>query len=921
MDNMDVQLYSRQLYTIGKNAMKCIMKANIIVSGMTGVGVEVAKCLILYGCNSVILHDTGIVRIKDLSSNYYVSKNDLTKNRAEVVHKKLSQLNSYVKVSIQTEINLDDINVLIVCDQFAQSQIQLNTICRNKGIHFIMASTLGLFGTVFCDFGKNFIINDIDGEELLEGILIDIKYDNDNVICETSTINNLSSNDTIEISNNKEHMIVQITKILNKYTFVINISNEIRSILLSDNISYKQVKQSQTIQFKSLELSIKEPEFTTIISSNDNQEWLHKIFIGIEDYVYLNKKLPENSLDIYMISNMIGLNNIELITQIIKHINIKLSPVDSIIGSIAAQEAIKSISNKYTPIKQWMYYDTSTTLSFDSIIQQKLQQSHVFIVGSGAIGCELLKHLAMLNVGNVIITDMDNIEKSNLNRQFLFRNEHIGMSKSEIAKKSILEMNPNMNITACTTKVSEETVQIYNDKFFEKITCVMNALDNIKTRLFVDDLCVKNEIPLIDSGTLGTKGNVQVIIPHNTESYGSSVDPPEQDIPLCTIKHFPYSIEHTIEWSRNLFEGIFTNAPKNFLKYKQNTNCKNNMTSTDEEELLNDVTFVHSNSVINDIECINFGYKMFVKYFVTNINKICEEYPCNKLNDDGTRFWSGIKKFPNPFCEKDLLQYDDICNFVESCANLWAIVFKLPKIPRTKIATYIIKKINYPIKETKEKKAKFPTSDMIDYDVQFIEFEKDCDTNYHMDFITSASNLRAINYSIKPIDKFETKKIAGKIIPSLATTTSLISALAIIEFIKIVQFGNTSKKYVNTFVNMALPLICSSEPIYVKYNTIGKYNFSMWDKLCISKNPTLQTVFDCINKKVQDNNINNAIVTSDKYMLYSSLTNTDTVKLNQSVFDIFETISNKKISNSLYINVLLMNDNDEDFEPILCQIK
>jgi len=83
----------------------------------------------------------------------------------------------------------------------------------------------------------------------------------------------------------------------------------------------------------------------------------------------------------------------------------------------------------------------------------------------------------------------------------------------------------------------------------------MNALDNVEARLFVDNKCVTHSLGLIDAGTLGPKGNVQVIIPHESESYGSSVDPPEPDIPVCTLKNFPYEISHTIQWARDLFDG------------------------------------------------------------------------------------------------------------------------------------------------------------------------------------------------------------------------------------------------------------------------------------------------------------------------------------------------------------------------------
>ena len=65
---------------------------------------------------------------------------------------------------------------------------------------------------------------------------------------------------------------------------------------------------------------------------------------------------------------------------------------------------------------------------------------------------------------------------------------------------------------------------------------------------FQDRRCVFYRLPLLESGTLGTKGNTQVVIPDLTESYSSSQDPPEKSIPICTLKNFPNQIEHTLQW-------------------------------------------------------------------------------------------------------------------------------------------------------------------------------------------------------------------------------------------------------------------------------------------------------------------------------------------------------------------------------------
>ena len=68
--------------------------------------------------------------------------------------------------------------------------------------------------------------------------------------------------------------------------------------------------------------------------------------------------------------------------------------------------------------------------------------------------------------------------------------------------------------------------------------------------------------PLLESGTLGTKGNTQVVIPNLTESYSSSQDPPEKSIPLCTLRSFPNKIDHTIAWAKSLFQGYFAESQK-----------------------------------------------------------------------------------------------------------------------------------------------------------------------------------------------------------------------------------------------------------------------------------------------------------------------------------------------------------------------
>lgn len=200
-------------------------------------------------------------------------------------------------------------------------------------------------------------------------------------------------------------------------------------------------------------------------------------------------------------------------------------------AGIAAQEVLKAASGKFGPLKQWTYFDAAEALPspppsladcapagnrydgqtavFGAATQAVLGRLRYFLVGAGAIGCEMLKNWAMMGVGAsggsggvssssssstaassltdssrgaVIVTDMDRIEKSNLSRQFLFRPGDIGNGKAVTAAAAAKAMNPSLHAIAIESRVGPDSEGQLNDSFWGGLNGVATALDNVDAR-------------------------------------------------------------------------------------------------------------------------------------------------------------------------------------------------------------------------------------------------------------------------------------------------------------------------------------------------------------------------------------------------------------------------------------------------------
>jgi len=394
---------------------------------------------------------------------------------------------------------------------------------------------------------------------------------------------------------------------------------------------------------------------------------------------------------------------------------------------------------------------------FEDSLQKSITDCKILVVGAGGIGCELLKNIVLTGFKNIEVIDLDTIDVSNLNRQFLFQKQHVGKSKSNCAREAALRFNPDSKIVAHHDSIMKAE---YGLNFFKQFALCLNALDNRAARNHVNRMCLAANIPLVESGTAGYLGQVTVIRKGKTECYECQPKPHQKTFPGCTIRNTPSEPIHCIVWAKHLFNQLFGEADPDEdvspdTEDPEAAGDAAGETATKEDAAKADGNVERKSTRVWAQECGYSTQKLFQKFFNDDIKYL--------LSMD--KLWSKRRR-PTPL-DWDCLPSTPNATTVAQETNLadqkvWSVAECANQLDTAILA----------LKELFNKQG---------------DLTWDKDDLPALNFVTACANIRMHIFDIKQKSRFDVKSMAGNIIPAIATTNAVIAGCIVMEAIKILN--------------------------------------------------------------------------------------------------------------------------------------
>ncbi|KAL9651510.1 hypothetical protein ABK040_001456 [Willaertia magna] len=797
--------YSRQQQLIDSNDQTLIGQSKVLFIGGQGTSVEAIKNLLLVGVNNIDIYDNDFVNPLDIGCSYFplelgkIRSDELVKHLG--FHNRQASLTSLkcAEEELLNKIEQKSYNVVVKTDNVTLNEFsfKVDEVCHKNDIKLIICCVSGLNILFFEDFGKefNYQVFHNNYQECFKVFSIGEENQNEDSDSATKgdTNNILDKNNKrylvkTEVTVNKDDLIrfldteekskeIEVEVVdskLNEFSFISN-----TKIVNSGSVYFRRksplvkgnhlpltrflndISLTQTRDAKQNHLMI--CLFSLLSILDKKQQHNHTQTMGKEETLLFLEKVKEYS------SKFRFVNQEELQKVAIEFSRVcytTLQPICAVAGSALGMEILKAITGKYIPLVRSQFKIISFDINFPktgnistlefkeessrflsqeqllgSDIQRKLEDLTILLVGSGAIGCEVLKNLGAMGVcsgkGKLFLCDDDYVSISNLHRQLLFTEDQAlrMQNKAEAAAETMNNLSSKTKIIPMNKKIIEFSE---NDSFYNQLNVIISAVDSFNGREYFSLKSHVHNIPMIEGGTDGTNGSASIVYPFKTNGYfspkgfveESSVCPGGMDLhkPSNVFKFIPEMFRQRFNY----------NSLKDIIKEAGSENL---------EEVAQDFPIIE--------EHIKQLFKEVFVDMVLRHRSICE----SKLND--------IVKLAK---EEDSIEAEYLGRYI-----------KKPPIPQEfeehnenhKQFGLVIRKllIRYANKGIKEPHF-------------FVDFDKDDED--HVEFAWIVYNMLAKSYHHPPLEKSLVRSKVGNIMPAFIMSTALVSGIMALNVLKVV---------------------------------------------------------------------------------------------------------------------------------------
>ncbi|UKK02159.2 hypothetical protein MACK_001514 [Theileria orientalis] len=651
LENKESQLkdkLSRVELVFGSSGLKLLNRSNVLVLGANELSSKIITHLIRSGVSSVTLWDGD-------------------KNLAEDKLEEIRILNPDCNIkSIHTDpeeyIKGGNYSTIIFANRPITEAIEYNNIFHGK-CNFVYAFVSGTYGLVINDFGNHEIR--VKSDYSHQDNICKLVYSGKKSCLEVtgSDLYNYKRNDVIQVrytqENSKSKVRNKNKSGLNDHSVVIDtfkivdvdrtgtnfarIWIETRSKRLPKNIvSVKKVDEVIKLNFGKIEDLLSRLLETKKLKALIRSIYDRVLKNGVIDKLVISPGCSNNlnNSSLSVLASLMALNRAKLYNlkedldsrnfyDLTKQVylmsdyetvcnfnelkDLKIPAMITLIGGLAAQEAMKGITKMFTPTDMILVdrsdiftlkNNGSAELKKDNKTDNRnwklkenakksiddVNKSSFLLIGAGALGCEYLRLLAEMKVSRVAVVDNDIVETSNLSRQSLFTQNDIGNSKAESSVNNLKLLYSTSQYLGYNMLFTEGVYGYFKSELGRSSTrrnmlnsdkiigqrdemdkwIGISAVDNIEGRLALDGFCTQNRMPLVESGIYGMQCSTSLTVPYVTESFSSSVSGESfKGKYSCSVKGVPENIDDCIFYSIELFSWLFNGQNvmlRNFLK-------------------------------------------------------------------------------------------------------------------------------------------------------------------------------------------------------------------------------------------------------------------------------------------------------------------------------------------------------------------